>query len=227
LYETVDEMEDIADVAEPEFDVVEAEDEESEADAETDQFAETDPTDENSLDEYSTDTDSLDLDPNPSDDEIQASEVEDVLFDDPSEPELDAGTIDAQADAEALNTGNVLDESDLLTDSGELQDDPGDEVNLQEETDSPQIEMLRGEEGFTPDEDSLQLTKDPVTGELTFGQAATEAEVDFIDGDDADEGSDGTVELEEPFAETLDREVDSEIDSGIDLLEFDDDDTNQ
>jgi glucuronate isomerase len=197
LYETVDEVEDIADVAEPEFDVVEA-----------------------------GEAEDLDIDPTPSDDEIQSAEVEDVLFDDPNEPELDAAAIEGQADGEPLDVGNLLDESDLLTDSVATQDESGDDVNLQEEPESPQIDLLRGEEGFTPDEDSLQLTKDPVTGELTFGQTEDEIEVDLIDGEDPDADNEATVELDASFADTLQAEVEAEMDSEIDLLEFDDEETS-
>jgi len=40
--------------------------------------------------------------------------------------------------------------------------------DLLSDTDSPEIRILCDEGAFTPDGDSLQLTPDPLTGELTL-----------------------------------------------------------
>jgi glucuronate isomerase len=56
--------------------------------------------------------------------------------------------IEADADSEPLDVG------DLLGD-----DDP---------SSTSEVRMLRGESSFMPDEDSLQLRSNPLTGELMF-----------------------------------------------------------
>ena len=48
---------------------------------------------------------------------------------------------------------------------------------IKDSTSENKIRMLRGEESFTPDEDSLQLNKNPLTGELTFGGAPSLSDV--------------------------------------------------
>jgi glucuronate isomerase len=91
------------------------------------------------------------LDPLPSHDEIQSANADDVqLFDDSVEqrhPTTDA--LASEIDPEPLDVGNVLG-----TDS--------------EPSTSPEIRMLRGEDSFEVDEESLLLRPDPNTGELKF-----------------------------------------------------------
>ncbi len=102
----------------------------------------------------------IDIDPLPTDDEIQDTELPDVeLVETDQERAPDAADIDAQADSSPLDVGDVLDDQD---DVSVLDDD------LPEDSEMDQIRMLRGETTFTPDEDSMQLTRDPVTGEYTF-----------------------------------------------------------
>ena len=91
------------------------------------------------------------LDPLPSHDEIQSANADDVqLFDDSVEqrhPTTDA--LASEIDPEPLDVGNLLG-----TDS--------------EPSTSPEIRMLRGEDSFEVDEESLLLRPDPNTGELKF-----------------------------------------------------------
>ncbi|TWU42204.1 glucuronate isomerase [Novipirellula artificiosorum] len=91
--------------------------------------------------------DAAELDPLPSEDEIQIVEVADVeLVDDsPENTPPDATAIDAQADAEPLALGESL---------GETGDDDA------------RITPLRDEGTFEPSEETLQLHPDPITGEL-------------------------------------------------------------
>ncbi len=93
------------------------------------------------------------LDPLPNDDEVQALELNDVELRDlgAERASPDAETIESQADPEPLDLG------DLLGDDDESSEVP-----------EPHIRLLRGEESFEPDEESLQLHPDPLTGELTF-----------------------------------------------------------
>ena len=94
-------------------------------------------------------TDSLDdLDPLPSHDEIQSANVDDVeLRPDTSGSAPDATSLESEIDAEPLDVG------DLSGDEG---------------AEESEIRMLRGEGSFEPDEDSLRVQPDPVTGELKF-----------------------------------------------------------
>ncbi len=176
--------------------------------------------------------DEMDLDPNPSEDEIQAAGVDDVVIDDPSESTIDAESIASQIDDEPLDVGDLLSDDDdepELVDHEEPVDDPPEL--------SPEIHLLRGEESFSPDEDSLQLVKDPATGELMFGQpddtpapsVETSRESDFVDDDDFGAGIEATIELDQPYEEAqADRESDLNLgdDSGeIDLLEFDEEES--
>ena len=94
-------------------------------------------------------TDSLDdLDPLPSHDEIQSANVDDVeLRPDISGSAPDATSLESEIDAEPLDVG------DLSGDEG---------------AEESEIRMLRGEGSFEPDEDSLRVQPDPVTGELKF-----------------------------------------------------------
>jgi hypothetical protein len=96
--------------------------------------------------EESLDDESLSLDPIPNADEIQSVDLDDVELIDHTAAAADAEEIDA--DAEPLDVGDLLGE-----------DEP---------SSRPDVRMLRGESSFIPDEDSLQLRPDPLTGELTF-----------------------------------------------------------
>ncbi len=89
------------------------------------------------------------LDPIPNADEIQAMEIDDVeLVDlDAADVVLDAEAIDEKSEPASLDVGN------LLSDESEP---------------APEVRMLRGSTSFSPDEDSLQLHADPLTGELRF-----------------------------------------------------------
>ena len=118
------------------------------------------------------------LDPLPSEDEVQGVDLEDVeLRDDGVELRPEPEDIAAVLDDEPLDVGD-------LTDGGiaETIDEVEEIVETQSET---PIEYLRGEGSFTPDEDSLQLSPDPMTGELTFQPPGTE------------DVSSGSVEIDE------------------------------
>jgi glucuronate isomerase len=88
-------------------------------------------------------------DPLPSDEEIESLEMRDVeLRDLSSEPAaIDRDSMEQQLDEEPLDVG------DLLSD---------------EQEGAPSIRMLRGEESFSADEESLRLQPHPITGELMF-----------------------------------------------------------
>lgn len=110
----------------------------------------------------------LDLDPLPSDDEIQTADVIDVELADAPEPR----SIDeADIDPEPLDVGDLLGDDEMEVDEAK-----------------PEIQMLRSEESFEADEDSLRLTPDPTTGELTFNT-----------GEDEIEGEDIVVEEDDDF----------------------------
>lgn len=91
------------------------------------------------------------LDPLPSHDEIQSANADDVqLFDDSIEQHhLMTDALASEIDPEPLDVGNLLG-----MDS--------------ESSTSPEIRMLRGEDSFEVDEESLLLRPDITTGELKF-----------------------------------------------------------
>ncbi|MGI9473824.1 MAG: glucuronate isomerase [Rubripirellula sp.] len=95
------------------------------------------------------------LDPLPSQDEIQSANVDDVQLSSGSAETsaTDAESLESAIDAEPLDVGDVTGEEDA---------------------EGPEIRMLRGEGSFEPDEDSLQVRPDPVTGELKFPVADDE-----------------------------------------------------
>ncbi|MFK8113732.1 MAG: glucuronate isomerase [Rubripirellula sp.] len=129
----------------------------------------------------------IELDPVPNAEEIQAVEVDDVQLDDfgaeRSVPDADA--LAEQIDPEPLDVGDL----NAGESSGE------------------EIQMLRGEESFSPDEESLQLQADPVTGELTLP----------IEADSDDEGMD--LELAEPAGPDLDDTIENVADLVSDVTE--------
>ena len=129
----------------------------------------------------------VELDPLPSADEIQAVGVEDVqLLDMASETLPDAETIEAESEAEPLDVGELFGDT-------ESPEQPADEIRL-----------LRGEESFEPDEDSLQLQPDPVTGELTFPVPSSSSE-------QAAPAAEATDDLAEPAEDELVMEEIEEI----------------
>jgi glucuronate isomerase len=94
--------------------------------------------------------DTLELDVVPNEDEVKSLPLDDVVLSDYAAElrSLDAEKIEAELDSEPLNVGDLF----------------GDES----ESTEPEIRMLRGESSFTPDEETLQMTSDPSTGELVF-----------------------------------------------------------
>lgn len=105
------------------------------------------------IDDESSD---FDLDPIPSIEEVErleASDVELVDFSNEATVEIE----EFQADEPALDVGDLLDDS------------PSDAtIDLDDQANSPSITPLRNEGSFTPDEDSIQVSPDPLTGELRF-----------------------------------------------------------
>ncbi len=142
----------------------------------------------------------IELDPLPSDEEIQAIDVRDVELSDSDVGTAapDADSIEAEAEAETLDVGDLLSEDDL------------------QETPSPEIRMLRGEESFQPDEDSLRLKPDPLTGELTFPISTSNEE----DADSLYQPSDDADVLYDPTddADVLAEPTDADMLSGSDVL---------
>ncbi len=133
--------------------------------------------------EESLDDDPLLLDPIPNDDEIQSVDIDDVeLIDLDVSPAPDAAAIEVDADLEPLDVGDL---------SGDDDTDAASEVR-----------MLRGETSFVPDEDSLQLRSDPLTGELvlpapTEDDSPTDAENLIFDSpDSAPDGTEGADVLD-------------------------------
>ncbi len=99
------------------------------------------------------------LDPLPSHDEIQSANANDVqLFDDSVEQQHpDPEALASDLDPQPLDVGDILGaESESST--------------------APDIRMLRGEESFEVDADSLLLQPDPTTGELKFPSTASDAD---------------------------------------------------
>ncbi len=94
------------------------------------------------------------LDPLPSHDEIQSANADDVqLFDDSVEQRhTTTDALASEIDPEPLDVGDVLGTAS--------------EVSSQ-----PEIRMLRGEDSFEVDDESLLLSPDPNTGELKFPPA--------------------------------------------------------
>ncbi|WP_044303245.1 glucuronate isomerase [Rhodopirellula sallentina] len=90
------------------------------------------------------------LDPLPAEAELNELDLDDVeLLDGGEQPAHDAASIGSLLDDEPLDVG------DLTT---------------PDDTDSPAIQQLRGDTSFAPDDESLQLKPDPLTGELKYGK---------------------------------------------------------
>ncbi|MFG0263307.1 MAG: glucuronate isomerase [Novipirellula sp. JB048] len=140
--------------------------------------------------------DAGELDPLPSEEELKAIDVPDVELRDRAEQrELgDAAAIQSELDPEPLELGELLGEEDESTteEAAELEALVLDDGSWDADADKPTIELLRGEESFSPDEDSLRVQPDPLTGELTFPAAQSEP----LEDDDFDASAIGFVETE-------------------------------
>ncbi len=149
----------------------------------------------------------FELDPLPSDDELEDAGVDDVELHEfsPESRGPDAEGIEAEADDDALDVGDIF-------------ADEGSEATSDSES---EIRMLRGEDSFQPDEDSLQLRPDPVTGELTFPVA--QSDQPSADGEDESDDIHATIDADEIAAlgETIElAEIDlDEMDSDEDQIE--------
>ncbi len=139
------------------------------------------------------------LDPLPSEDELGTVDVADVELNDPStdRQSVDFEAIDNEADSEPLAVGDLFGDDDqpaVPGDAETLQEEDShaavsDEFLLEDapsdgdsDANGPEIRLLRGEESFAPDEDSLRVQPDPMTGELTFPAPASEAnDEDMLD----------------------------------------------
>lgn len=150
------------------------------------------------------DTDAtVDLDPNPSQDEVDLLEVADVELSGPGF----ANQGHDQDETESFDPDvPALDVGDLFGD--ETAKDPlAETVDLESDTMSPSIKPLRNEESFLPDEDSIQVKPDPLTGELKFESQADDndmSEPDDIDlGFADDENNDDTDDLFGDFGKGL------------------------
>ncbi len=119
------------------------------------------------------------LDPLPSDDEIQSADADDVEVSDFSSPRPagEPDSLEAELDPELLDLGDMFGDSSAG------------------ETETPEIEMLTGEESFEPDEDSLLLTPDPMTGELRFN-VNEDLDDDLVLAPEDDSYVDETIEFE-------------------------------
>ncbi len=173
------------------------------------------------------------LDPLPSEDELGTVDVADVELKDPSSDRqsVDSEVIESEADPDPLDVGELFaddDESsasdtdspvndsyatvsedtvpeDMLSEDLFLEDVPTEDDS---ETSEPQISMLRGEESFAPDEESLRVQPDPMTGELTFPTPQSEAKdedmldqlgIGFVEDDSEEQVHfESTSEIEEP-----------------------------
>jgi glucuronate isomerase len=129
----------------------------------------------------------LDLDPPVTVDEVEVLEVADVeLADFADEPTVDFEGFDP--DAPPLEVGDLLDDdsADKLLET----------VDLDSDSAKPAITPLRHEGSFVPDDDSIQVKPDPLTGELRFDSESEQSGDDDIDdlmidfGDELDNESD-------------------------------------
>ncbi|KAA1260315.1 glucuronate isomerase [Rubripirellula obstinata] len=134
--------------------------------------------------EIDEDSVEFDLDPSPSDAEVDVLETSDVVISDVANEET-VDLEDLQVDEPALDVGDLLSDSEV---------DPGLEtVGLDDETMNPAITPLRNEDSFSPDEDSIQVKPDPLTGELKFNTPTDQNAdddtddllIDFLDDDDS------------------------------------------
>ncbi|MCO8120345.1 glucuronate isomerase [Stieleria sp. TO1_6] len=108
------------------------------------------------------------LDPLPSAEEIDAAEMLDVEL--METQALDATPLDTEIDGLPLDVGDLL---------GEASDNP-----LGPDAPNSTIQMLSGDSAFAPDEESMLLSPDPLTGELQFPVSDEEKKKD----DESDDG---------------------------------------
>ncbi len=94
------------------------------------------------------------LDPVPSEQEIESAEVADVELTEDLTRAGDTTSLETEIDDVPLDVGDLLGEDDQVAPGP---DKPG-----------SQIHMLAGDGEFTPDSDSMRLKPDPLTGELQF-----------------------------------------------------------
>jgi glucuronate isomerase len=150
----------------------------------------------------------MELDPLPSAEELQAVDVDDVELNESGAERSapDSGAIEAEAEGESLDVGDLL----------------GDEETA-EAAPEGQIRMLRGEESFELGEETLQLQPDPLTGELRMRvpsedpteEAEPTIEESSIDDQTMDDGGpDADLVLEIPEDAS---EVHGQPDETIDL----------
>ncbi len=107
----------------------------------------------------------------------------------PSEDEIDAVEIaDVELRAQGLETVGM----DRESIEQQIEDEPieVDDLFGEEDESTPSIRMLRGEQSFSTDEESLRLRPDPVTGELIFNPANSE-DAESDDAKDIDEPGGG------------------------------------
>ncbi len=126
-----------------------------------------------SLDDSEADKDESepDVDPLPAEEELSELGLDDVeLLDVANEPVHDAASIESAIDDAPLDVGDLTSDDD-------------------DDSEMPQIQQLRGESSFAPDDESLQLKPDPLTGELRFG-ATPPAEPTVTPGDGIDDDND-------------------------------------
>ena len=180
--------------------------------------------------------DEIDMDPVPTVDEVESLGVGDVELSElsgelsselSSEPTTGEGGERIGGDADSLETlldDEPLDVGDLYNDAEPLSATTPDnfatiEISKYDDDDSksPTIEPLRNEDSFAPDEDSLLLKPDPLTGELTFpskDEGEDELDLSLPSGASTEE----TISFEEAIDITSDDE-----DLLIDFGEVDED----
>ncbi|TWT74773.1 glucuronate isomerase [Allorhodopirellula solitaria] len=141
------------------------------------------------------------VDPLPVDDEIEELGLDDVELVDPTkEPTLDSDSIALGLDEEILDVGDLTLEGD------------GDE-NLPSDQQTPHIEQLRGETSFSPDDDSLQLKSDPLTGEFRFdsGEDSSDEKIETTGkSSDSDKSQPEDAEAADFSLDWLEEDNDSE-----------------
>lgn len=127
------------------------------------------------------------IDPVPMDDEIDELDLDDVELVDPDErPVHDAVSMESAIDDVALDVGDLT-SADASSD--------------EEDSEQPasQIKQLRGETSFSPDDESLQLKPDPMTGEYRFDSGPSDGDEseDQVVAEDVkpDEGDLGEFDL--------------------------------
>lgn len=113
----------------------------------------------------------------PMDDEIGELDLDDVELLDPSDERIhDSVSIASVLDDEPLDVGDLMMEGDVEFDGD---DDVGQSAEESHRY-IPHIEQLSGETSFSPDEESLLLKPDPMTGEFRFDSGSDDDDVEFV-----------------------------------------------